>query len=708
MKDPRVTFRTALFAALALTAPAAAQTILTPTVQTLTFQNSGLSARLVPETNGIQAERGDGTVQHFTPAAAALAEVLPPHIQFIIDPALPSAVASTPSPGWQVDGTGNITAYADPLGTVFGHGYGKAQLVAGGLGGLPVVRNNPATNINSGYDALVFPASALAPGGIADQMFSAHGEAYYCAAVVTPTGSGGNEFFRAYSVTGTHIALFSTGAADGTLNFTQNNGAANGTEVSTDALIGNPNVLEWGTDGVVNYVFRNGVATIQTISDPAHIGGFNVSGTANMELLNNSNTDTSLLMCASGFPSRRSRGALLTALASRYGLAPIPAPDAGPIAAIASIPPDRTTTFLTTPNFPITSALPTISGALPKNGVNLAAGASEAFSMVMGTATPGANMTTGQSVRDRFFMNYLEGDLNSTFGSPMDTGQGNNNTFAAVARHYAVGDPNDLHLMAADGLHLRAICSQNRTNCKPGQVWGGMVTLPYQFRPGMTIEVTIKPPAGARSWTPIWMFRTVLQSPGPGGNPYQGFGTNAALFHGPTQGKTIEIDWNDMWATADRGVPAGKQLVFGAPNIYGTTWNTAPHNVYRASTHGYVKHLSGGAPFEERPTNWSTGFHTMVMNWRGDGSNLLDVIEDGVTVQTDYMEFPIDTYTDANGATKNLGVSLIIGNQAIPSFVAGAGTATDNDGVTDGWTLVVQEISAWNGNVANPDALRPD
>ena len=49
---------------------------------------------------------------------------------------------------------------------------------------------------------------------------------------------------------------------------------------------------------------------------------------------------------------------------------------------------------------------------------------------------------------------------------------------------------------------------------------------------------------------------------------------------------------------------------------------------------------------------------------------------------------------------------LIIGNQAVPAFSPGAAQVRDNDGIPGGWTIVVQEISGWTGNVANPDRLR--
>ena len=71
------------------------------------------------------------------------------------------------------------------------------------------------------------------------------------------------------------------------------------------------------------------------------------------------------------------------------------------------------------------------------------------------------------------------------------------------------------------------------------------------------------------------------------------------------------------------------------------------------------------------------------------------------------MEYPQDDYADpADGVRRKIGLHLIIGNQAIPSFSPGRAQVRDNDGLPDGWTIVVQEISGWYGNVADPDALR--
>ena len=369
-------------------------------------------------------------------------------------------------------------------------------------------------------------------------------------------------------------------------------------------------------------------------------------------------------------------------------------------------PGDTAAAFSTEPNNPRTDPLPVVAGAMPGHGLKLTAGARNAFSLVMGSAQPGASMTSGQSVRDRFFMNYMSGDLHKAIGSPMDTGQANNDTFAAVARHTAPGDPNDLHVMKPDGLHLRATCSENRTNCEPGHVWGAMIRLPFEWRPGTVMKVRYKSPKGPHSWAPIWMFTGQQTSPGPGGEPYQGFNGPHALYRA-TQA-SFEIDWNDNYPRLPAGVPAGHQIDFGTPNIYGTQWKTPPHGIYWADGDGWTYYGPSNNPeFERAPFDWSEGFHDLIGNWRGDGSNLIDLFVDGQLVSTVYMEYAPDTYVDpADGKRKTVAMHLIIGNQAIPSWTRRGGKVVDNDGIPDGWTIVVQEISGWHGNIADPDRYR--
>ncbi len=360
--------------------------------------------------------------------------------------------------------------------------------------------------------------------------------------------------------------------------------------------------------------------------------------------------------------------------------------------------------WLRTPSNPLDTPLPAHSGLTPGDGVRLQPGARNAFSLIMGSAVPGANMRDSQSIRDRFFLNYLTGDLHKAIGSPIDTGQANNNTFAAVARHYPVGDPNDLHVMAPDGMHLRAICSHNHTDCKPGHVWGAMVRLPFEWRPGMTLKVRYKSPRRDHAWAPIWMFSGQQTPPPKGADPYRDFGKPNALFR--TGNAAFEIDWNDNFSRAVQGVPTGQQIDFGTPDIYGTKWQKKPHAVYWADGDGW-RYYKANPPFERTPFDWSEGFHDLVGNWRGDGSNLIDLLVDGKLVATTYMEYPQSTYVNPqDGQAKTVAMTLMIGNQAIPGFSPGAAAAKDNDGIPDGWTIVVQEISGWYGNIADVDRLR--
>jgi hypothetical protein len=374
---------------------------------------------------------------------------------------------------------------------------------------------------------------------------------------------------------------------------------------------------------------------------------------------------------------------------------------------------DRTDTFLTKPNFPQTTPLPVIPNATPGNGLVLTKGSRNAFSLIMGSAQAGANMTTSQSIRDTFFLNFLVGNLNEAIGSPQDTGQANNSVFAAVVRHYRVGDPNDLHVMEPDGMHLRAICSKDRTDCSPGHVWAAMVRLPFEIRPGMTLKIRYKSPAGPHSWFSFWMFSGSERSPGPGGNPYQGYRTDLSLvqlprcFNGCASmgGNAFEIDLNDNYSRYYNytPVPTGYQFDYGIPDNYGTKWKIAPHTVYVAQGNGYVFHPEGKPPFEQLPFNWSTGFHDLVMSWDKRTDTIYEFV-DGKLVVAMYMEYPAPTYRDGfdHDRTKVQAMHFMIQNAAIPSFSPGASRAIDNDGIRGGWTGVIQEISGWFGTVATP------
>lgn len=369
---------------------------------------------------------------------------------------------------------------------------------------------------------------------------------------------------------------------------------------------------------------------------------------------------------------------------------------------------DTTGDYCTKPNFPsygtVSTPMPSNPAATPGQYFQMTPGSKNVLWLMMGTGQPNANMTTSQSARDMFYMNYITGNLDATIGSPMDTGQSNNNTFAAVARHYPVGDPNDLHVMKSDGLHLRAICSNNHSDCSPGHVYAAMIRVPLEIRPGMTVKVRYKSPAGKYSWAPIWLFSGQEISPGPGGNPYLNYGTSTSLVQLPTGQHEFEIDMNDnypRWYNS-QPVTTGYQVDYGTPHGYGVVFNTQPHPTYWANSNGYAYHAEGQPPFLQTPQNLASGFHDLILSW--DTSNMLYLFLDGQLVAASYMEYPANTYVDGydNNTTKTVAMHLIIGNQAIPSFAPDGSSTTENDGIPDGWTIVVQEIAAWEGNILNP------
>lgn len=369
---------------------------------------------------------------------------------------------------------------------------------------------------------------------------------------------------------------------------------------------------------------------------------------------------------------------------------------------------DATGTYCTKPNFPTlgtpTRALPANPQAQPGDGLHLGPSSANLFSLVLGSSVPSANVRSGESVREMLYMNYLVGDPSESIGSPMDTGQNGNTVFAAVARHYRVGDANDLHLLQDDGLHLRAICSKNHTDCSPGHVYAGMIRVPAEIRPGMTVKVRYKSPAGPLSWAPIWMFSGSEKSPGPGGDPHQGAGTPMSLIQLGESHRYFEIDLNDnypRWYNT-RAAATGSQFDYGTPHGYGVVWKTRPHPLYWPEGGGYKYHAEGTPPFEELPFNWSTGFHNLVLSWQTD--NRLFEFVDGKLVAASYMEYPARTYQDGfdGNAVKTVAMHLMIGNQAIPSFAPHGGDIKENDGMQEGWTITVEEISAWFGNIAEP------
>ncbi len=648
------------------------------------------------------------TVTFFGAALLAAAAVSPansnsllPGMLYEIDPALQASTDPLGvAPGIQLDRQDGIVAMRlDGSGALLRRGFGQSKLLQNALDGKPVIAN-PAGASPGGWDSLTLDPHA------ADPLVARRGQPFTLVLVERRRAITSCDIMKLYARNGTHVHFSAT--ADGTILIGQNDGPGTTIEQSREPL-DRWDILYYTYDGQNARLLRNGVQTAMTTKFAG--GGFGQNGVLTMELLNGCAMDVAWLGIAAQAPSIDQINAESARLRIKFPSIVPQTPVTEGITVATNMPAfvhDNDADFLTTPNNPPPKPLPIIAGATPGDGLAMTAGSRNAFSLVMGSERHDANMTSSQSIRDVFFLNYMSGNLNETIGNPIDTGQANNNTFAAVARHYRVGDPNDLHVIAPDGMHLRAICSHARTDCRPGHVWGAMVRLPFEWRPGMTLKVRYRSPKGDHSWAPIWFASGQQISPGPSSDAYRGFKGPNALYRVSPNNTNFEIDWNDNFSRFSNGVPTGYQIDFGTPDIYGTKWKTKPHGVYWANGNGWRYYDESYAPpFERTPFDWSSDFHNLVGNWRGDGSNLIDVLVDGKLVVTSYMEYSQDTYTDpADGQRKTFAMHLIIGNQAIPGFSRGASSARDNDGIPDGWTIVVQEISGWYGNITDLDNLR--
>ena len=619
-----------------------------------------------------------------------------------------SVTASTVDPpagtaGISIDANNGVVGMVEPVtltGAYRPYDVGTV-LATGGPGGYPYFHS--AADIAS-YDAFLLPTSA------ADQFFLGSGEAWFAIIVMRQLNNAANGIIEYRSNT-FEVRVGGGGTADGALYVEQNNGAAYGLETSSALTALNQwQIVSVLCNGSSFAVFRNGIRTLQT-ADGA-IGS--VSGDRFM-VMNNAQADVALIMMATGSPSLSQHNQEVTRLGARYGITVSNVVD-GPTAAVAPLAPDSTANFSRTMNNPITDTLPTIAGNTVGNGIVLNSGATQYFTMRIGSNQAGANITTSQQFRDLVYCNYGVGYFNDPIGQSQDTGTYEHN-FMAVARHYPIGDPNDLIPVLPDGVHVKAMCSGNRTNCTFRNIYGGMFRLPAVFHPGMVIKVRRKQPKGRFAWHPIWLYSGEQRTPYPGTDAY--VNSNARITF---PNKKFEIDIDDNFERPDTNgqfAPAGNghTLSFQTPNIYGTPWNVAPYEAWSVARYpgqnGFAT-VDSGLPYIKNDNYDATEvFQDVILNWRDDGSNLIDVFENGKLVMTRYMEF---------SGLADCGMHLIISAQIGARFnfkngadgqeVYNAGAAytldqvTDNDGITDGWTMVVQEISAWYGTVVNPNSYR--
>lgn len=583
-------------------------------------------------------------------------------------PGLPTGAAFLLDPeiGVTTDSSGNVTNVASPVGgytfAPSGPNEGHATISATGLNGHPAFANS------TGYGSLSSTGTALMT-----RMFAAVNQPTTICMPFTIAGyelngfgplwnynPGGNGRYAWARVGNTGSAPFLVyDAADPTF-----------IDLRTGATtLNDPHIGCWFFDGTNLGIAIDGGAPVTT-SAGGQQGNMPpaTDGSASFQIARNYN---GLIGATVGYDRMLTTSeykALLAAYATRYGTA-------NPTTATLPAADPTVADVLTTLNHQ-TAPLPVASGTALGDGLPTA-GFTPIIGARFGTA---AGQVDGAGLRTGFEMNY-NGAV-SAIGAPGDTGQSpGGSPFHAVARHYPLGSPNDLIPVAADGVHMRAVCSQaGNTDCSIGHVWGAFLRDPTaDFRPGKTFKARYKSAKGDHSWNPLWMFQ----------------------HDGGTGGKPIETDANDNFSRFGNSTPTGYQIDYGNPNIYGKRTDVTPYTAYAANGGGY-SYVYSGPNYNTVPFDWSADFHDLVVSW-DQVTEVQSVLVDGKLVAQAYQPFAIDCPKDSGGNCT--GLDVLFGNQAIPNFSTGSDSAVNNDGITDGWTLVLQEYDMFSGALTPAQAL---
>lgn len=559
------------------------------------------------------------------------------------------------------------------------------------VAGLPFFRGN-SSSYNTAYDSFVFSNAAAAT------LFTPLGNAWTYTLVIRQTGVG-TSLMRVYSSSGNINIQPVSGTTDGAMHLEQNNGAAEGNEPSSAATaLGQLQVMTILCDSNTLSIYRNGVRTYQTPAAPAgKMSG--LTGITNFEILNNPQADIYYVEFTNGAPSIAQLDAETKALAARFLIpaANITAVTQGPASQIPPIVVDATQAWMGSPNFPVSDQLPTVANPTLAHGLTLASGAT---SLACITFTPGGTTDTRAKLDAQVYYNPFTGNQSAVTGS--DGIEGVTTCWTRV-RRYADGSPYNLHTFGPNGLSINAICYKNNTTPSNGNMYGGMIRLPTPILPGMTIELTWITPLSELAWCPMWLFCGTQKTPGPGGNPYAGYGTTSSLIQAENDStKYFEYDFNDNYYS--QGFPVGSQFNTTFINEKPSTFVKQPYDVYVANGPKFKYSSNPALIALEDGTRTNTGPHVMTFNWRNDGSNLMDSFFDGVLMRTQYWEYTASTYTDAAGATHQVAMHLIFGNQCIPNFLPSSLTAgvvpQDGGAIAGGpWSATVSKIQIIQGNI---------
>lgn len=591
------------------------------------------------------------TATNTTAQIAALAAIgLPADTIFALDPA--QGVTSNATKVTQVASVAG--------GWLFNAGGGQTVLNPTGMNGQPAFTNPNASGDRALVNADAAPFNA---------MFSASAQPFSFCSVFSVSGLGATGQFAAlFSVQSdnsnnpkfvwSRVVAPGDGSNNARLSYDAQESSFTDTR-SAEFSYNTPHVGCWSTDGSVAKVAIDGGVPV-TGALGGQEGGTPLGAGGGFILMDGfpGSVGLTFTLARDITQDATAYNNFLTVAHDRYGT-----PSPAQVAAAVDHTLDGQLTSLNNASAP----LPNNPNAVLGDGLPTAG-----FTPIIGATfgTDAAANVSRAGVETFFSHNY--NGATGAIGAPGDTGQSpGGSPFFAVARHYTPGSVNDLTTVDATGMHIKAICSQNHTSCTNGNIWGGFNRAAIGFKPGMTLKARYRSPSGDHSWTPTWLYEGV----------------------GGQQQKVHEIDGNDDFSRFGAGTATGYQVDFGTPNIYGDNSHVGPYLVYTANGGGF--NWGGSSPpYSTVPFDWSAGMHDLVLSW-DKKTEILSEFADGVLFIQAYLPYQENCSQDSSGAC--IGLDLLLGNQAVPTFSPNHDGLAEGDGVTGAWDSTYREIDLFQG-----------